>query len=383
MKKFASAFILTAVLVIFGVTPGSLAAQIAKPGAACSKAGLTQTIAGKKYTCVKSGKKLLWNKGVSLAPKPVVTPAAPVITLDKLDATWTLKVALSNVSKKIESLPSSTFKAEMIYSPTVREDEKAIEEKLLVPSTRAFQEYFQPAKYQVVVFTNEDGVWADQALLNYGGTYPFKLSDDIAKWSTAGRYCNFAFATKSSTGVPIYYECTDTRKTRAEGNYQNPPHEYFHLVQFHISPRPMPAWLVEGSASFMGAAIGFSGLANPAASKTSFDINTGYDFDPDGKGFDPNRFRTWLKSATDSEVKKVFKYLESTNLSNSDGNKHAYYSLGSIATEALVATYGFDGFMKIWLELSKGIAFADAFKNAFGLSPDEFYVKLTPYLRTK
>jgi hypothetical protein len=35
----------------------------------CKKAGQTITAAGKKFTCVKSGKKLVWSKGV-------VVPAA-------------------------------------------------------------------------------------------------------------------------------------------------------------------------------------------------------------------------------------------------------------------------------------------------------------------
>ncbi len=40
------------------------------PGSKCTKVGATSTYNGKKYTCVKSGKKLVWNKGVAL-PKPV------------------------------------------------------------------------------------------------------------------------------------------------------------------------------------------------------------------------------------------------------------------------------------------------------------------------
>ncbi len=52
-----------------GVTP--------KAGASCSKLGLTSTSNGKKYTCIKSGKKLVWNKGVSVVkatPTPTPTP---------------------------------------------------------------------------------------------------------------------------------------------------------------------------------------------------------------------------------------------------------------------------------------------------------------------
>ena len=46
-----------------------------KAGAKCTKAGTTSTVAGKKFTCIKSGKKLVWNKGVAIKkPTPVATP---------------------------------------------------------------------------------------------------------------------------------------------------------------------------------------------------------------------------------------------------------------------------------------------------------------------
>lgn len=48
-----------------------------KPGATCSKLGTSQTYKGKKFTCIKSGKKLVWNKGVSIIriqPSPAVSP---------------------------------------------------------------------------------------------------------------------------------------------------------------------------------------------------------------------------------------------------------------------------------------------------------------------
>jgi len=48
----------------------------AKAGAKCTKAGATSTTGGKKYTCVKSGNKLVWNKGVVVkaAEKPNLNP---------------------------------------------------------------------------------------------------------------------------------------------------------------------------------------------------------------------------------------------------------------------------------------------------------------------
>lgn len=48
----------------------------AKPGSKCPKAGLTSTVKSVKYTCVKSGSKLIWNKGVAIkaASKPELNP---------------------------------------------------------------------------------------------------------------------------------------------------------------------------------------------------------------------------------------------------------------------------------------------------------------------
>jgi hypothetical protein len=58
------------------------ASAAAKAGATCTKAGAISTVNGIKYTCVKSGKKLVWNKGVKVvaaptpSPTPTVTPTA-------------------------------------------------------------------------------------------------------------------------------------------------------------------------------------------------------------------------------------------------------------------------------------------------------------------
>ena len=57
---------------LLGITPVH---ALTKAGAKCSKAGATSTSAGKKYTCIKSGKSLVWNKGVTVK-KAVVAKKA-------------------------------------------------------------------------------------------------------------------------------------------------------------------------------------------------------------------------------------------------------------------------------------------------------------------
>ena len=76
MKKY-----LLSVFLIFALVAPLNANAAIKAGASCKKAGQTSTVAGKKYTCVKSGKKLVWNKGVVVVkPTPVATPT-PTPTL--------------------------------------------------------------------------------------------------------------------------------------------------------------------------------------------------------------------------------------------------------------------------------------------------------------
>ena len=46
-----------------------------KAGTACAKAGQSTTVAGTKFTCIKSGKKLLWDKGTKVSSAAAATPA--------------------------------------------------------------------------------------------------------------------------------------------------------------------------------------------------------------------------------------------------------------------------------------------------------------------
>lgn len=82
------------------------ATAVVKAGTLCSKAGATYTISGKKYTCIKNGKKLIWNKGVvipksipvptsSMSPNqtetPIPTPSpTPTRNLDNLEFAWVI-----------------------------------------------------------------------------------------------------------------------------------------------------------------------------------------------------------------------------------------------------------------------------------------------------
>lgn len=69
MKKLGT---LLLSIVMLSIVPISSSHAVIKAGSKCSKVGVTATIAGKKFTCVKSGKKLMWNKGVTVKKIAVI-----------------------------------------------------------------------------------------------------------------------------------------------------------------------------------------------------------------------------------------------------------------------------------------------------------------------
>ena len=81
MRKILTAVIALSLLTPIGVTTSNAAV---KAGANCNKLNATTTSGGKKFTCVRSGAKLIWNNGVDIKskgstssiPDPVVTESS-------------------------------------------------------------------------------------------------------------------------------------------------------------------------------------------------------------------------------------------------------------------------------------------------------------------
>ena len=79
---------LLAIAICFAPFPQASAATV-KAGANCTKFKATSIVKGKKFTCIKSGKKLVWNRGVlvkALVTKPKPGSSIVLPTCPKLDS---------------------------------------------------------------------------------------------------------------------------------------------------------------------------------------------------------------------------------------------------------------------------------------------------------
>ena len=72
MKRLA----ILIVAALFVAQSPAMAAPKVAAGATCSKVGLTQVVSGKKFTCIKSGKKTVWDKGVAAKKSQTITADA-------------------------------------------------------------------------------------------------------------------------------------------------------------------------------------------------------------------------------------------------------------------------------------------------------------------
>jgi len=99
-----------------------IATAAPKPGTACKKAGQSSTSAGIKYTCVKSGKKLVWNKGVALkkaepAPAPSAETKVEVKNLLSSDPRITPFSALTSmdICKTVDKTPDYAWGGKILH----------------------------------------------------------------------------------------------------------------------------------------------------------------------------------------------------------------------------------------------------------------------------
>jgi len=97
-----------------------------KAGATCSKLGSSTTYQGKKFTCIKSGKKLIWNKGIIVKNSGSQTPS-PTPTLSSTPTPSPTKSASPTPAASPTKSPTSrpTIPADNIHKqPCTKENER-------------------------------------------------------------------------------------------------------------------------------------------------------------------------------------------------------------------------------------------------------------------
>lgn len=374
------------------IVTGLPAAAAPKAGKPCTKAGITKTYQGKKFSCVAKGKKLTWSKGVkvkldtntSTETKPIETGPAKPITLDNLDPKWTFRVAHQNALAAVQPFDSAKLGIRFVIGPTTDSARVAQEKAGIDRIAGLWSNYFVPDPVRFIYVSPRDGDWAED-LTNtekLNAMIPPKTS--LKKLITTNE-CMFALGGRPN-GIYTNIQCLPDRISMQ--NRQTGPHEYTHFVQFYSGDLPgkSACWVVEGMATFYGNAIGFSMDDPDGVVRNQFFNGFAYSYGaPNPTSATRAEFMSTLRRGNPTEISALMRLLEPPGCSQSTGPTTVQigYLLGGMAWEALVASYGQQKVVDFMKDHITTQNWKLSFSNTYGLTVDEFYQKLAPYFASQ
>jgi hypothetical protein len=384
MKRIAI-IALTASTLLF---PESAEAAV-KAGQICKKINQSATSNGKKFTCIKSGKKLIWklapaSKAVDTPLKlPTVSAAEPKAQERQLEVTssaaakvgtgcsfsgthvgllegpaqckeengqrvWSLITkendsvasrAYRFVLEKFLAAPEGNLAMDIRMDPNTPDWGKKIEKGMFAGAR--FWGTSPVGSAPVPTLISADLKWwpAQLDALNYSG------KDEYLKRIATGT-CQAGFHGGAN---PFWsFAFREANCVTNVGFKQVPAHEYTHYAQAVLSgslnsQKPRVPWMEEGLASFIGGALG-------VASDMGTDLRFSWASDLRG-----NLVAVDFFSKDERSVYESPKW-------------GSIYPVGAIATEGLVALIGMDGVLKYYSGIKEGLSTDQAMANAFGLS---------------
>lgn len=361
MKKLS---VLALVLAVAGTLVAPTASAAVKAGASCPKMGKTSVSSGKTFTCVKSGKKLTWNKGVVIAkpasssPAPTVSPTPQAEPLPSAPTSFAnlvtnykgISVAVwQDVRNRLkESAPATQF--EVLTGPkTSQPKEKPSIETLLLKASSLFSTFSQPKVTKVFYFNRDDVSWAQEqhGKLTNPKFRAQELSDNCPSNSNCGAFGS-ASAGVGAMFMGVHLQGLDPLEVFGGTEI----HEFTHVVQyilysesvFNNPNKYLPGWFIEGQASAIQQAGGTSDYADYLSSRKKW-----FSHSP----------KSVVKSYTAEEILNFFD-LQGPGKFDQGTWSHVY-DIGSFATEALIAIGGLDSTFELIKQVSSGKSFDDAF----------------------
>jgi hypothetical protein len=358
-------------LALLGAVLSPNAFASVKPKSKCFLQGQIKNFQGKKYTCIKSGKKLVWNKGVIIAkpnPQPVITPTpkpTPAALISPLQSK-------DDVSRKIDQIridsllnPSSTMpNLVFLFQGETSSEVETKTRRSLINAIPVYEKLgFKVTDALVLVARDID--WLKKELVK------FNCDNNRPLPQRPGFYYGRTCTDGNGAVTSVHWEA-EKFSDGLDGLYFNHiiPHEYFHQIQEQLTPfgnADFPKWFWEGSAQF------FTNQAW-ASWNSSYSYNDWYHY-------------WWTKLRPDlgpSACKKATINLMS-DPSTTGIEGVCAYSKGQLVVEYLVSKYGLDKYRKLYTQNSI-IGWANfniVFKNVTGDELTNFYKEAEEFITTR
>ena len=387
MKKFLGVFIALALF----IAPMNAVAAV-KAGDSCKKVGATATASGKKFTCIKSGKKLIWNKGVAVAkPKPVETvvpeatptpsPTPTELTESDLRQRDIQKAfdEIANIAKKAS--PAIT-NLEIIASAEIRpESIKVIQDRYNFVAG-FFADLVNPdIPVTVVIGANAEINWIASKLEELSGNSFAKFLNAFeweSKGFPCGPYYTAGVSGKTKSGrllnhYGLFGKSCKAQLPRDENFQTTIEHEWVHNVQGKLADPSMigeggqtllPCWFKEGQASFYGNAIGYRSNYAGYLKVRRWNLNNL-----------ENRMQV-INQNLAGTLKELDEKFNPFSCGNSGG-----YSIGALAVEKMVLMKGHTGVVDFMKSVKSELSWRKAFVKVYGVEADVWIDKIVLEMR--
>ena len=354
----------------------TFAATPVKAGSVCSKQGKKTVYQGKSYTCIKSGKKLVWSKGV-LVTKPISppTPVVPVVpgfiaptnppkTIADLDPATAWYFAWKSMDEFRRKNASKSTLIDFVLAPNARLDVKDVIAEGLNAGATFWNDFWTPeAPLKVFIGTEKDlDFWkANQKADEYART--------VESFSRFGSLNNAAGAGWDSPSYPnmdFYYGSALTAADVRKDSWQTGPHEYTHIVQqtmghvFGMSGIGSP-WIMEGQAEHVGLFLTHQKPEDYVSYRNARLTNQW----------------TWGSTRTLTSPQEI---VDAMTYGSPKNDQMSYYSYGMAAWEALVAIHGHQKVLDYFKDVKSGVLWRTAFVTHFGITSEEYLTQVAPYL---
>jgi hypothetical protein len=361
----------------------------AKGGAKCTKAGATSTVAGKKFTCIKSGTKLVWNKGVAIkaAPKPELnpvlkpvepTPAPTAIAAPSATPTPTPTIKYPDAPTSFDDLIAnhegisyaawSKSKAAIAAANDVAPPFTALTGPNTTlayknPSTaydliaRLYSGYKSTNAMTVLSFSYDDRDWAQAQMKQLQPKSTWQWITDVACATRPTCWGGGMFSDEKANGLLVV--ATEVLNDNSLSGTLD-AHEYSHAIQQNLMKRPTvwpetsdwpPSWYREGQATF---------AQHAAIYHQSFDLYTKF-----RRSTSNDLYRD--STITSAWIQEFF-VVGQTQAWFSKYGSWRQYDLGARLVEVLTAIKGPGSTMEIWKLMGTGQTFYVAFEKVYGIS---------------